>query len=76
LFRYARDLGHKRADMYDIAVFDETVAVSGRELMFAINIPQEAVVIPETMDAVRASLSLQTDRLEAVGLTNQYLGLK
>jgi glyceraldehyde-3-phosphate dehydrogenase (NAD(P)) len=76
LFRYARDLGHKRADMYDIAVFDETVAVSGRELMFAINIPQEAVVIPETMDAVRAALSLQTDRLEAVGLTNEYLGLK
>ena len=29
LFRYARDLGHKRADMYDIAVFDETIAKSG-----------------------------------------------
>ena len=48
LFRYARDLGNKRADMYDIAVFDETIAKSGREFMFAINIPQEAVVIPET----------------------------
>ncbi len=76
LFRYARDLGHKRADMYEIAVFDETVAVSGRELMFAINIPQEAVVTPETMDAIRAALEMQTDRLEAVGLTNQYLGMK
>ena len=43
--------------------------------MFAINIPQESVVIPETMDAIRAALSMQTDRLEAVGLTNQYLGL-
>ncbi len=75
LFRYARDLGHKRADMYDIAVFDETIAKSGREFMFAINIPQEAVVIPETMDAIRAALSMQTDRLEAVALTNQYLGL-
>jgi glyceraldehyde-3-phosphate dehydrogenase (NAD(P)) len=75
LFRYARDLGHKRADMYDIAVFDETIAKSGREFMFAINIPQESVVIPETVDAIRAALSLQTDRLEAVGLTNRYLGL-
>ena len=56
LFRYARDLGHKRADMYDIAVFDETIAKSGREFMFAINIPQESVVIPETMDAIRAAL--------------------
>jgi glyceraldehyde-3-phosphate dehydrogenase (NAD(P)) len=76
LFRYARDLGHKRADMYEIAVFEETLATSGRELMFAINIPQEAVVIPETMDAVRAALEMQTDRLEAVGLTNNYLGLR
>jgi glyceraldehyde-3-phosphate dehydrogenase (NAD(P)) len=75
LFRYARDLGNKRADMYEIAVFDETIAVSGRELMFAINIPQEAVVTPETMDAIRAALSMQTDRLDAVGLTNKYLGM-
>ncbi len=75
LFRYARDLGHKRADMYDIAVFDETIARSGREFMFAINIPQEAVVIPESIDAIRAALQMQTDRLEAVGLTNRYLGL-
>jgi glyceraldehyde-3-phosphate dehydrogenase (NAD(P)) len=75
LFRYARDLGNKRADMYEIAVFDETIATSGRELMFAINIPQEAVVTPETMDAIRASLEMQTDRLEAVGLTNEYLGM-
>jgi glyceraldehyde-3-phosphate dehydrogenase (NAD(P)) len=44
--------------------------------MFAINIPQEAVVIPETMDAIRASLEMQKDRLEAVGLTNKYLGMK
>jgi glyceraldehyde-3-phosphate dehydrogenase (NAD(P)) len=75
LFRYARDLGNKRADMYEIAVFDETIATSGREFMFAINIPQEAVVTPETMDAIRAALEMQTDRLEAVGLTNRYLGL-
>lgn len=76
LFRYARDLGNKRADMYEIAVFDETVAVSGRELMFAINIPQEAVVAPETIDGVRAALRMQEDRLTGVGITNKYLGLK
>lgn len=76
LFRYARDLGHKRADMYEIAVFEETIATSGNELMFAINVPQEAVVAPETIDAVRASLKMQQDRLAAVGQTNEYLGLR
>lgn len=75
LFRYARDLGNKRGDMYEIAVWEETVARSGKDLIFAINIPQEAVVIPETVDGIRACMEMQTDRLEAVGLTNKYLNL-
>jgi glyceraldehyde-3-phosphate dehydrogenase (NAD(P)) len=76
LFRYARNLGNKRGDMYEIAVWEECIGMSGDDILFAINIPQEAVVIPETMDGVRAALEMQTDRLEAVGLTNQYLNLK
>jgi glyceraldehyde-3-phosphate dehydrogenase (NAD(P)) len=74
-FRYARDLGHKRGDMYEIGLWEECVALSGDDLIFAINIPQEAVVIPETMDGIRACMQMQTDRLEAVGLTNKYLDL-
>ena len=76
LFKYARDLGNLRGDMYEIAVWSDTVVKSGDDLMFAINIPQEAVVIPETIDAIRASLKMQTDRLEAVEITNKYLGMK
>lgn len=76
MFRYARDRGNKRADMYEIALFSETVVNSGDNLFFTISIPQEAVVTPETIDAVRAALSLQTDGAEAVALTNKYLGLK
>lgn len=75
LFRYARDLGNTRGDMYEIAVFEETIVNSGKDIMFAINIPQEAVVIPESIDAIRASNMMQTDKEEAVGLTNRYLGL-
>jgi len=76
LFKYARDLGNPRGDMYEIAVWEETIVFSGDDIMFAINIPQEAVVIPETMDGIRASLEMQKNRLEAVGLTNKYLGMK
>jgi len=76
LFKYARDLGNPRGDMYEIAVWEETIVSSGNDIMFAINIPQEAVVIPETMDGIRASLGMQKDRLEAVGLTNKYLGMQ
>ncbi|MFV1960613.1 MAG: type II glyceraldehyde-3-phosphate dehydrogenase [Acidimicrobiia bacterium] len=75
LFNYARYLGHPRGDMYEVGLFEETVGMSGDDIMFAINIPQESVVIPETIDGIRAALEMQTDRLEAVGLTNRYLGM-
>lgn len=75
LFRYARDLGNPRGDMYPIAVFEETVAHSGDDIMYAINIPQEAVVIPETMDAIRAALKMHSSQEEALAATNKYLGL-
>jgi len=76
LFKYARDLGHPRGDMYEIAVWEETIVNSGDDIMFAINIPQEAVVIPENMDAIRAALKMQTTRDEGVAKTNEYLGMK
>jgi glyceraldehyde-3-phosphate dehydrogenase (NAD(P)) len=61
--------------MYEVGLFEETVGMSGNDLMFAINIPQESVVIPETIDGIRAALEMQTDGLEALGLTNEYLGM-
>lgn len=76
LFRYARDMGNLRGDMYDIAVFEETIGFSGNDIIFSFNVPQEPVVIPETIDGIRASLKLQTDRDEAVSLTNKYLKLE
>jgi len=76
LWKYARDMGNKRSDMYEIGVWEECVGMSGNDILFAINIPQEPVTTPETLDGVRAVMGMQTDRLEAVGLTNRYLGLK
>ncbi|MCL6557731.1 MAG: type II glyceraldehyde-3-phosphate dehydrogenase [Firmicutes bacterium] len=75
LFRYARDLGNPRGDMYEIAVWEESIVNSGDDIMYAINIPQESVTIPESVDAIRAAMQMQTDRLEGVGMTNKYLGL-
>ena len=75
LFRYARDLGNPRGDMYEIAIWEESIVNSGDDIMFAINIPQESVTIPESIDAIRAALGMQDDRLAAVGETNKYLGL-
>lgn len=75
LFRYARDLGNPRGDMYEIAAWEDSIVMSGKDVMFAVNIPQESVVIPENMDAVRACMRMQEDRIEATSLTNKYLGI-
>ncbi len=75
-FRYARDLGNPRGDMYEIGVWEEAIALSGKDVIFSINVPQEAVVIPETIDAIRAAIPMQKDRLQAVALTNRYLGME
>lgn len=75
LFKYARDLGNPRGDMYEIALWEDSVVQSGNDIMFAINIPQEAVTIPETIDGIRAVMSMESDRLKAVSATNAYLGI-
>ncbi len=75
LFQYARYLESPRADMYEIGVWEEMIGFNGDDLVFAINIPQEAVTIPETIDAIRAAVPMQKERDEAVALTNRYLGM-
>ena len=60
LFKYARDLGNTRGDMYEIGLWEDSIVETGDEIMYAINIPQESVTIPETMDAVRAAMKMQT----------------
>jgi len=75
IFKYARDLGHPRGDIYEVPVWEDTFVKSGRDIMFGIHIPQESVTIPESIDAIRAATGMETDRLTAVGKTNQYLGL-
>ena len=74
-FRYARDLGNPRGDMYEIGLWADSIVESGDDIMYAINIPQESVTIPETMDGIRAACCMETDRLKAVAETNTYLGL-
>lgn len=75
LFRYARDLGNPRGDMYEVALWTDSLVESGNDIMFAINIPQESVTIPETIDGVRAAMRMQETREEGTGKTNEYLGI-
>jgi len=75
IFKYARDLGRVRGDLYEICIWEDTIVKSGKDIMFGIHIPQESVTIPETIDGIRAALKMQDNSAEAVAETNRYLGL-
>ncbi|HHX37917.1 MAG TPA: type II glyceraldehyde-3-phosphate dehydrogenase [Clostridiaceae bacterium] len=75
MFKYARDLGHPRGDLYEIAIWENSIVESGDDIMFGIHIPQESVTIPESIDAVRAACGMQKTREEGVSATNENLGL-
>jgi len=72
-FRFARDLGNRRGDMFEIGLWKDAVVETGNAIMFAINIPQESVTIPETIDAVRAAMGMQRTGAEGTAETNRYL---
>ena len=74
-FKYARDLGHTRGEMYEIGLWADSIVESGNDIMYAIHIPQESVTIPETMDGIRAACGMQTTREEGTALTNKYLNI-
>lgn len=75
LFKYARDLGNPRGDMYEIGLWEDSVVESGDDIMYAINIPQESVTIPETMDGIRAAIGMQLTQEEGTAETNKYLNI-
>ncbi|NQV05274.1 type II glyceraldehyde-3-phosphate dehydrogenase [bacterium] len=75
LFQWARYMEYPRADMFEIGLWEEMVGHSGDDLLFAINIPQESVTIPETIDAVRAAMEMHATGAEAVAATDGFLGI-
>ena len=75
IFDYLRDLGVERADMYEVGVWEETVLANGKDLYWIHMIPQEAIVIPENIDAIRAAMGMQENKWDAVETTDRYLGI-
>ncbi|SNZ11667.1 glyceraldehyde 3-phosphate dehydrogenase (NAD(P)+) [Natronoarchaeum philippinense] len=74
LREYARDAGRPRGDIWENCVWEESITVEGRDFYCFQAIHQEADVVPENVDALRAMFDL-ADREESVARTNAALGL-
>ena len=71
-----KDLGRPRGDMYEVAIWEDILEVDGQELLCTYQVDNQAVVIPETIDAIRALVGVTDDPDRSMQLTNDVLGIR
>lgn len=71
-----RDLGRPRGDMYEVAIWEDILTVQGNELFYTYTVDNQAVVIPENIDAIRALSGTITDAAESIRRTDEALGIR
>ena len=69
------DLGRRRADLYEVGLWEDLVTVNGDELFFTYMVDNQAIVIPETIDAVRALGGMEPDANASIAATDLSLGI-
>ncbi|MEQ8419233.1 MAG: type II glyceraldehyde-3-phosphate dehydrogenase [Arenibacter algicola] len=69
------DMGRPWGDMYEVALWEDMLKVVGDELFYAYVVDNQAIVIPETIDAIRALTGIETDATKSIAKTNLSLGI-
>ncbi len=71
---WAREKGRDRNDVYEASIWKDSVTVVDGEAYMFLGVNQEAIVVPENIDAIRA-LSGGYTREESIKLTDESLGI-
>lgn len=71
-----RDLGRPRADMWEVALWEDIASVDGGELYLVYQVHNEAIVIPENIDAIRAAMEVESDPMRSIRMTDEALGIR
>lgn len=75
LMEFARERGHARSDLPEIAVWEDSISVTGNCLRYYQAVHQESDIVPENIDAIRAMFDLM-DAPSSIEKTNKSLGIK
>lgn len=73
LKEFAMDLNRQRSDLYENCIFEDSIYAQGNELCFFQAIHQEADVVVENVDAIRAMTGIEKDAKKSVAATNAAL---
>jgi glyceraldehyde-3-phosphate dehydrogenase (NAD(P)) len=71
----ARELYSPRNDVYEAVVWRDSLSVMQNEVYMFMAVHQEAIVVPENIDAVRAITNIAT-KDESIKMTDSSLGIK
>jgi glyceraldehyde-3-phosphate dehydrogenase (NAD(P)) len=69
------DLGRPHDNLYEVAVWEDMLTVQGDEAFYAYMVDNQAIVIPETIDAIRALAEIEADGAASIRKTNEALGI-
>lgn len=69
------DSGRPNANLYEVALWSDLLAVRGRELFYSYMVDNQAIVIPESIDAIRALSGREPDPAASIARTNDALGI-
>ncbi len=69
------DIGRPHGDLYEVALWEDMLKVDGSELYYAYMVDNQAIVIPETIDAIRALAGSETDGEASMARTDASLGI-
>jgi glyceraldehyde-3-phosphate dehydrogenase (NAD(P)) len=74
LKEFALDAGRPRGDVWENAIWGESITVEGNDLYLFQAIHQESDVVPENVDAIRA-VTGAADRAESTATTDESMGV-
>lgn len=69
-------IGRPYGDMYEVALWEDMVHVVGDEVFYAYLVDNQAIVIPETIDAIRALTGTEVSANRSIEKTNRSLGVR
>lgn len=69
------DSGRPHDSLYEVGLWADMLRVEGTELFYAYMVDNQAIVIPETIDAIRALTGDRVPAGESIALTDTALGM-
>ncbi|MGE4338600.1 MAG: type II glyceraldehyde-3-phosphate dehydrogenase [Pigmentiphaga sp.] len=69
------DAGRPRADLYEVALWEDMLRVQGNEVFYSYMVDNQAIVVPETIDAIRALTGAQNDPSVSIAKTDSAMGI-